>query len=125
MRESPAPPGSRRVYSLTDEHEGDRHEVTVGEKRNNREDRKSCNHIARNSSGSVMPKKRISTVAVLSVNEFVFFKLRQWRLISSRHSPDPVSCERPCRASWRPGRIDQAETGYHLGTRILSHLADQ
>jgi hypothetical protein len=33
MRESSAPPGSRRVYSLTDEHEGDRCEVTVGEKR--------------------------------------------------------------------------------------------
>jgi len=33
LRESPAPPGSRRVYSLTYEHEGDRYEVTVGEKR--------------------------------------------------------------------------------------------
>jgi|SRR5579863_7179958 len=33
MSESPAPPGSRRVYSLTYEHEGDRYEVTAGEKR--------------------------------------------------------------------------------------------
>ena len=33
LRESPAPPGSRRVYSLTYEREGDRYEVTVGEKR--------------------------------------------------------------------------------------------
>jgi len=33
LSESGAPPGSRRVYSLTYEHEGDRYEVTIGEKR--------------------------------------------------------------------------------------------
>jgi hypothetical protein len=33
LRESDAPPDSRRVYSLTYEHEGDRYEVTIGQKR--------------------------------------------------------------------------------------------
>lgn len=33
LRESPAPASSRRVYSLTCEHDGDRYEITVGHPR--------------------------------------------------------------------------------------------